>query len=766
MPRTVSNGIKDKVRRRRPVPSENRSERLAAQIHAYNLILSLLNESTTDARKIFEGELVELRGKLRHLIETDLTLREAMFLSSVGSSERAIRNYLNEDPAQRNNSIRKHERLFMNYLQRFCAKPITSGFYGPTNFGKFAEKEQANVQISIESAGEKQSTHSEVFVSHWACMELSSALSRDPEIFPFVKPLLSRSYILTADTLLYFGIEEIELSETQKRIVHMADGIRNFKDIQASLDGLPDEVFWTECGALIQQEIITSSIVLKPYSAEGLKELLDFIGSVPPSAASANWQNKLGQLERLRLTYKNTPFPERIAAYEQATRIFEEITGKDSKRGAGEHFADRSIFSQQDYGTISRFEIGNALYRDILSSLGNMADVSALTAVAQWEFDQSVAALILRKLSPEKMEVPLFEFINEFEELREEILATDEFLQKAEAIKEASALFEQTVAMGGSVDTDSLNAKLSKILRTQGFLVSKNVPLTATFALNIGSRSKEDLQEGRYSLYFSARYSLFLLIGMDMYALGCPWLDDFKHEIERVYAKISNPRTPLHFPFRLGRYTPLRLNGYKFLMNDYLSLQEEPQQMSLFDLSVAAENGRVSLRERSSGLSFILPVFVPGNSGLAKIWSTFSFPVFGTMGDTGNVPPIPSEKPFDETRWKKLIVKPMGIEATKENFKEIADLQSFDLFWHVFQLNAASRLPENLFAYPPDCIAFYVDLRNFFLVELLQYYLRNSPQVSLTRYAPEEDQLWLDLGGKKYVFELLMGIYSMFNPSE
>lgn len=104
------------------------------------------------------------------------------------------------------------------------------------------------------------------------------------------------------------------------------------------------------------------------------------------------------------------------------------------------------------------------------------------------------------------------------------------------------------------------------------------------------------------------------------------------------------------------------------------------------------------------------------------------------------------------------------MKATKEEFKEIAELESFALFWHVFQLNATPRLPENLFAYPQDCIAFYIDLKNFFLVELLQYNLRNSPEIFLTRYIPEDDQLWLHLDGKKYVFELLAGMYSIFNP--
>lgn len=152
------------------------------------LALSCSAQAAREGRVVSNEEFaVELEGARKRLWEIMLSndFREALLLSNPACLERLERYQSRAFPGTPNSNERRLERLFVTYLQRFCAKNESMSFFGPTAYGVFTgESDQMLTLTPRETVAERN-----VGLSQWALRELQKLLYQDP---PPPHPTLTR----------------------------------------------------------------------------------------------------------------------------------------------------------------------------------------------------------------------------------------------------------------------------------------------------------------------------------------------------------------------------------------------------------------------------------------------------------------------------------------------------------------------------------------------------------------------------------------------
>lgn len=152
--------------------------------------------------------------------------------------------------AQTNYRTRNTERLLANYLQRYCVKNDTIGFFGPVGWGKLGldSFEQPIPTVSFHP-GEALVTNRQVFFEQWSMDALAEKLSQQAELRPWLPPCPLPNFYLAGATLHLPAVaawlragkfppavkSSFPLSAVQVRLLQLCDGNRPAKKIAAEI---------------------------------------------------------------------------------------------------------------------------------------------------------------------------------------------------------------------------------------------------------------------------------------------------------------------------------------------------------------------------------------------------------------------------------------------------------------------------------------------------------------------------------------------------
>ncbi len=281
-----------------------------------------------------------------------------------------------------NQRVRETERLLANYLQRYCVKNDTIGFFGPVGWGKLSAQ---NTTITYQS-GNKLLAKRPLYFEHWGLNVLAQKLGQVPELRPWLSPRPLPFFYLTpsptlplegeGDTLSLQGggqgggtlhlptvtnwlrngklptmVKDVfQLSPAQYRLLQLCDGKRLAKEIAAEL--LADSSFHLSSEAEVYQWLdqfcnwgvlrwtlelpmgLHSEQTLRHYlnriadetlqrpALAALDELVAARANVAQAAGHAGWLNQaIGNLED----------------------TFTRLTGLASNRAAGKYYAGRTL---------------------------------------------------------------------------------------------------------------------------------------------------------------------------------------------------------------------------------------------------------------------------------------------------------------------------------------------------------------------------------------------------------------------------------------
>jgi hypothetical protein len=276
--------------------------------------------------------------------------REAVSWQSPGAVDRALDELLRRAGAQRTSALRRHEDLVAGYLQRYCVKNDTIGFFGPVGWAEIGGGGTASVLPGATLLARR-----EVFFESWAVDALAARLAEEPGIRPSLAPRLRLGLHLEGRILHLPGGRETRLTAEQAALLAECDGRRTARTIAAGLAGLPAGPFATGAGAVLAllDELARLGLVVwtleAPLEPRPEATLQRHLEAVEPAELRERLLAKLGELEasRLQLARSAGDGSAVLRAMHRLEETFTRLAGMPARRRHGQFYAARGVVYEE-----------------------------------------------------------------------------------------------------------------------------------------------------------------------------------------------------------------------------------------------------------------------------------------------------------------------------------------------------------------------------------------------------------------------------------
>jgi hypothetical protein len=306
--------------------------------------------------------------------------REAVTWQNRQAAVTGLDEIVRNQGSPRNSRRRQHEELVALYLQRYCVKNDTIGFFGPVGWSEIASH---GASVSIQ-AGQQFLVQRRVYFENWCIDALAARLAGDPAIRPWLAPRLRGGFHLSGQTLYWPGGHTLQLSTAQALVIKACDGVRIAAEIATELTQVPPAPFsdreqiyeilhdLRDLGICIW----TLDIPLELYPERTLRRLL---ARIEPEEPRTKAMMALDELEEARRRVERSAgdaiaLETNLHALEDT---FVRLTGAHSRRRAGQLYAARGLVYED-----CRRAVEVRFGPELLSRLG--PPLSLLLRSARW----------------------------------------------------------------------------------------------------------------------------------------------------------------------------------------------------------------------------------------------------------------------------------------------------------------------------------------------------------------------------------------------
>jgi hypothetical protein len=320
-------------------------------------------------RLAYNEVFADAAGRLSQAIAgtfADPLFREALTWQNPGLAQ-FLHDHDQGPGAARRSKQRQRELVIANYLQRYCLKNDTIGFFGPVGWATAVPGTAGMVVVPGEQLLAKRTTYFEV----WAIDKVAASIARQGRALGWLRPRLTRSVFLDGNVLRRPFRKPVTLTDTELRILQACDGRRTISDVLETA-GTPD------ARGLLDRLAELGALRLDlegPADAWPERLLRDKLELIADPAARAAALEPVDQLIRARdavaATHGGPAELQRALASLAAT--FEQVTGAASTRKAGENYAGRTLVYLDTVRDV-RVELGNAVLQAMAAPLGLLLD--------------------------------------------------------------------------------------------------------------------------------------------------------------------------------------------------------------------------------------------------------------------------------------------------------------------------------------------------------------------------------------------------------
>lgn len=331
----------------------------------------------------YEAEVARVSGTIGEMAE-DERFREAVLWQSRNAYHTGIRPLLKRaagEGRKRNSQRRQHEELFASYLQRYCVKNDTVGFFGPVGWARFVP---AGPAVRVR-AGEALLATRNVYFESWCIDTLAEeVVAEDRTILRWAAPRLAPMFYLEGQTLKVLFDKPLPLSAAQAALIRACDGRRAASEIARELVGEHGRELRGEADVyrlldyLRAKRIIywTFEVPFTTYPENSLRRLLNGVEDEKLRDGALRKLDLLVEARDEVAEARGDPdrFDEALGNL-QAT--FTGVTGQASSRAAGKMYAGRALV-YEDCRRDIEVEVGP----EMLESIGT--PLSLLLTSARW----------------------------------------------------------------------------------------------------------------------------------------------------------------------------------------------------------------------------------------------------------------------------------------------------------------------------------------------------------------------------------------------
>jgi hypothetical protein len=375
--------------------------------------------------EVFEDEVVELNRALRRVAE-DNGFRMAV----TWQNRKAVHTGLDallSTPANgyRNSAERRLEQVVTSYLQRYCTKNDTIGWFGPVGWGTFRP---GGEPISLEP-GERLVAERYVRFENWCVDEVAEALLGDPEVRPWLAPRAMPFFLLQGD--LYVPLEGAaeRFDADTLALFRACDGRRSALRIADDLAADAATGFTTPEGVLERLGALAERMVIVwrpelPLVRRAERPLRRLVESIDDPELREPRLARVEELEEHRDAVADAATADELdRALAALEAWFSEVTGEAPTRFAGRTYAGRTLIHEDCLR-----DVDLALGDEPLESLGPTLELLLRSArwftyelSRRWTDALETAHRDLREETGEPV-IPLFRFL---EKVRPIVLEPD-----------------------------------------------------------------------------------------------------------------------------------------------------------------------------------------------------------------------------------------------------------------------------------------------------------------------------------------------------
>jgi hypothetical protein len=277
----------------------------------------------------------------------DPVFREAVTWQNRRAIHRGIDSLLRQAEDRAGSKARQNEQLVASYTQRYCCKNERAGFFGAAAPARFVDDGPALTM----HPGERLLARRATYLEPWAIDALAARLAGDPELRPELIPRRMPSIRLDGALLIHPGGTS-ELPPDLARLIAACDGetpARRIAEqrVAAADAGSVGEVY-AALDELVAERVVVWTLEVPTTGGPPEQLLRAELERLSPTAARDRAFAALAELERARDQVSAAAgSSERVdAAIAGLERVFVEVTGQDSVRGAGEAYAGRTIVGE------------------------------------------------------------------------------------------------------------------------------------------------------------------------------------------------------------------------------------------------------------------------------------------------------------------------------------------------------------------------------------------------------------------------------------
>ena len=352
--------------------------------------------ATTEARVALDRAMNAAQERigrfLRHIGRHRL-FRLALIWQNRRALSTGVDRLLEAPVDRRDRKVHEHEQLVVRYLQRYCAKNDSIGFFGPFGWARIEDDEPS---LTCEP-GPDLVVDRQLHFEYWAVEELARVVGADPRIRPWLAPRLDPRFRIHGDAVVDWHGRRTRIGGAAAPLVAACDGQISAREIAASaIDdpssafNLPQEVYSALDGLADKGVIVWKlEVPIAPQPQRALRQTLMRIGD---DRAREESVARLDLIDSARDAVADGRDDEsRLdAAFEKLEMQFNQVTGQSATRHDGACYAGRTLV-YEDCRRDATVRLGPSLIESIAPPL------MLLLHSARW-FTYEIARRTLRHM--------------------------------------------------------------------------------------------------------------------------------------------------------------------------------------------------------------------------------------------------------------------------------------------------------------------------------------------------------------------------------
>lgn len=370
-----------KLIKHRPPESLENAPAVEPVLDAYRAAHARIEKTHAGFRQAFDAAHRQTSGALREVVADD-SFHEALIWQNRNAYHTGMSALLRrvEGDNARGSKQRQHEELVASYLQRYCLKNDTIGFFGPVGWAQLTPEDES---FTVRP-GEKLLATRNVYFEGWGIDALSKSLVSNAALKPYFAPRRFPHVCVEGTTLFMPFRPPGKLPEKHAIVLRFCEGERTAKQLACQLrNEFPqllsgEHEVYTILEKLKAMRLITWELEV-PVGVNCERALRRKLEGIEDQGFRALALGPLDELEAARAGVAAAAgHPAQLdEALSNLEATFERLTDMHATRNAGEMYAARTLVYED-----CRRDIEVKISADMIRSLG--APISLMLTSARW----------------------------------------------------------------------------------------------------------------------------------------------------------------------------------------------------------------------------------------------------------------------------------------------------------------------------------------------------------------------------------------------